>query len=104
LEVTSDFSLGIGKISYISFFIIDYYSSIIASFQTTRLVASSLLEGSKSMRLVINVAYPEFLFCLLLFLKVPCGVACPSASYKVNQNQASFFLISRTTTRFVGSL
>jgi hypothetical protein len=65
-----EFPFSIRTISHTSFFIMDWYSSIMASFQTFWPVASSKLEGSKSMILFIRATYEPIRFKGLLSLRV----------------------------------
>jgi len=53
------------------------------------------LDGSR----MVYVAYPKYLFAILLSLKVPLGAPCPSTYLSVPFNQFGLSFVSRMITR-----
>ena len=92
LEETTDFPSGLGTTFQTSFFIMDWYSSVMASFQVVCLIASETLVGFDLHKSFMFAAYLENLLGLLLSLNVLDGPAKFCASSTVLMAQSGIFL------------
>jgi len=71
LEFTIEFPFDLKTISHIYFYMMEWYSSVMAYFQTSWLVVSPWKEGSISMMPLISETYLENIYGLFLSHNVP---------------------------------